>query len=273
MSESRKRTRSQQGGLQADDSRQFYVGGGGGGGGRPRRRQKKHRRGGGGRGRDQEGEASLGVMRRENERKTELHYGSKPGSTSVPRTVPPAPENTTSYLMRHNPLAPDDMPFEMIDRIKENKKHSQWTSGYESIGEDIAECPGFQFYGSNLGLIQKLAKPSDVDEETSMHGVLSGDGAETIDSIRGFKLVPYDSDGEADRDHATSERRLKNVLDEQTAYTMQLEDENMDLREKVYLLQAELEEARATLRRAGVAHGSDSDGGGDATEDSGTKFR
>lgn len=182
----------------------------------------------------------LEELRRKNAAKTRRYYGGNgrlldtPGS--VPRTAPRAPENTNSFLMGSR-----DTP-----EITAWERGPNWTSGYQTLDEDAAALGAqLDFFGTNEGLITKRDSPAFSSDNES-----ESDGNESEpEDLHGFQLQI--DDDEADR---TIPRHIKARLEEQTSYIATLEEENLNLRERIFLLQQQLNENNGVEDEPQVDH-------------------
>lgn len=195
------------------------------------------------------GTPSLASLHRDNRRKTRKffrghseHRPSAPDNRApvsnarTPNTVPRAPVNSNSFLM----LAREYTPSRSLVSSQQERPQfhaitpnplvpgTAWKNGFGTIDQEAAmlgEAAGIDFFGTNDGLITKKGgvvddDVSDEDPDLEMHG---------------FELHMDDEDDNTDR--AAQAR-----IEEQTAYINQLEEENMNLREKIYLFEQEARE-------------------------------
>eukprot|EP00195_Chlamydomonas_chlamydogama_P013519 CAMPEP_0202890332 /NCGR_PEP_ID=MMETSP1392-20130828/778_1 /ASSEMBLY_ACC=CAM_ASM_000868 /TAXON_ID=225041 /ORGANISM="Chlamydomonas chlamydogama, Strain SAG 11-48b" /LENGTH=316 /DNA_ID=CAMNT_0049573881 /DNA_START=29 /DNA_END=979 /DNA_ORIENTATION=+ len=175
---------------------------------------------------------NLSQLRQENKRKARRHFKGAFGRTphwSVPR----APENNTSYLITapgSSLISPAQNGFHAVTP-NPFLPGTAWKNGYGTMDKEAAEmgaAAGIDMFGSNAGLITT----TEVDGDEHGEGNLSDE--EQRDPF-GFELHVDDENGESSLPAAVRQR-----MDEQTAYICQLEENNLKLQERVYLLEQQL---------------------------------
>eukprot|EP00898_Chlorokybus_atmophyticus_P008786 jgi/Chlat1/8909/Chrsp92S08221 len=212
--------------------------------GHPQQRNWHNRKGKGNikrHGKPVEAMPSLQAMQAANRAKTMQHFAKQhatPKETpgSVPRTVPRAPQNTTSFIMRsnvlgiHAPLTSPITPSVWQPLSIRHDYDNEWTSGYEGLQDDVAGLD-IDLHGTMQGKIRKRGD-EDVGSspDDSRHQVYSDNdfGSDEPGDYHGFELVQSDIP----------------VMQEQSRRIEALEEDNLTLRERVYLLEQELREMK-----------------------------
>lgn len=176
---------------------------------------------------------NLAQLRRDNKRKTRKYFrgffNNGPGYT--PRTVPPAPDNTNSFLMSASGISPG--PEGRFHAVTPNpfRPGYAWKNSYGTMDKEAAElgvAAGIDFYGSNFGLITKQETADEDDRDYS-----ETDPEDT----HGFAL-------HVDEELEALPPLLKLRFQEQEAELAELREENLNLRERLFLLEQELAQRR-----------------------------
>lgn len=163
---------------------------------------------------------------------------------TTPRTVPRAPENTTSFLIEEHRSSPNQQLALAHEQQLGNL--GNWT-GNGLLDEDAALLGAdLDFFGTNEGLIRPTRRESPAH---SHDGESDFSSDETSDDEDGDNVVPgYELHFAQQPGNVAEVRELPSAvvarLEEQATYIAQLEDENLNLRERVFLLQQELQDLR-----------------------------
>ncbi|PNW85737.1 hypothetical protein CHLRE_03g207500v5 [Chlamydomonas reinhardtii] len=230
--------------------------------GRPQHQYKAHH--GHKRHRGQDGAPRLQELRSDNAKKARAHYQEIPDTPGVPRSVPRAPNNNDGIL-----LAPGSTQLlPPGSHISEGTLHAVtpsalpggeaqlWKNSYGNADKEavaLAAAAGLDFLGSFYG--------AGDDDLTGDEFDLGGgsdhdtDAAAAADGGVGGDVPPPTHDEEAT--YPASARR---TIAAQSATIAELEEENLTLREKIYLLETQLREAQtAVLQRVPSGHSGDAD--------------
>ena len=189
-----------------------------------------------------------------------FHHPKKKFNT---RFAPYAPRNTTSFLIRAKksggiasmvspcPVTPAVLPTPIFSPSRE-------------VLVDMAkEEWGVDGYGSMKGLIRlrsgsPKADEDDEDDEDGDGGVGGGSGGASSDSdveervevekrldhdLSRFEMIYPNSGGGDELSSA-----LENRVDEQDSHIAQLEEENLTLKERIFLMEREMEELRRRVQ-------------------------
>lgn len=186
---------------------------------------------------------NLAQLRRDNRRKAKKYFrGSGDNPRSAPRTVPPAPDNTNSFLMCAPGASPGpEGPFHAVTPNPFRPGYA-WKNSYGTMDKEAAElgvAAGIDFFGSNDGLITKSDAPDEEERDYS-----ETDPEDT----HGFAL-------HVEEELAALPPHLRFKFQEQEQHIAELREENLNLRERLFLLEQEMSE----LRKLAIAPGTDLD--------------
>lgn len=216
-------------------------------------------------------------LRRQNRQNAEsyFHSSKKFRKEPQPASVPEAPRNTTSFIMRANKLG---INAPVVSPALPISSPSPWASGTagEQLVEEALELR-VDPYGSMNGCI-RLKSPdlgssggSDKDGSSGeSHGTTSSDSVEQVHQVdshqevasrpeqgeereerkehgwHNFEMLysPERSDGEG----KNGNRFLRARIEEQETEIAHLQEENMTLRERIFLLEQEMKETKRRAR-------------------------
>ncbi|XP_057774744.1 uncharacterized protein LOC130993724 [Salvia miltiorrhiza] len=177
------------------------------------------------------------------------------------RSAPFAPRNTTSFLIRakrSGGIAPVVSPFPVTPSVLPTPILSPST---EVLGNMAKEEWGVDGYGSMKGLI-RLRSIGHEDEEEDEGGSSESDMEEHVEverrldhDLSRFEMIYDPNSGNAGgMEHHNI---LENRVDDQDSHIAQLEEENLNLKERLFLMEGELGDLRRRLllleRRGGRA--------------------
>lgn len=197
-----------------------------------------------------------------------------------PRFAPYAPRNTTSFLIRAKksggitslvspyPVTPAVLPTPIFSPSRED------------LVDTAKEEWGVNGYGTMNGLIRLRSLGHEAEEEEEGGGGTSdSDVEERVEverrldhDLSRFEMI-YPNDG-----GEMGNNKMENRVDEQDRYIGRVEEENLTLKERLFLMERELEDMRRRVlvlemhRRRGrengeeevvSENGSDNEGGGD----------
>ena len=164
------------------------------------------------------------------------------------RFAPYAPRNTTSYIIRAKksggiaslvspcPVTPAVLPTPILSPSR------------EMLGDMAKEEWGVDGYGSMKGLIRLRDVHDDEDDEDGGGGSSDSDVEEHVEverrldhDLSRFEMI-YPNYGGGDYNNA-----LENRVDDQDSHIAQLEEENLTLRERLFLMERELGDVRRRL--------------------------
>ncbi|KAG2425871.1 hypothetical protein HYH02_014935 [Chlamydomonas schloesseri] len=227
--------------------------------------------------RGHDGAPRLQELRQDNAKKARAHYQEIPDTPGVPRSVPRAPNNNDGIL-----LAPGSTQLlPPGSHISEGALHAVtpsavpggeaqlWKNSYGNADKEmvqLAAAAGLDFLGSFYGA-------GDDDDLTGDEFEVGGgsdhdtDAAPAADGAAGGDVPPPTHDEEASYP-ASARRKLAAA----SATIAELEEENLTLREKIYLLETQLREAQqaALLQRMPSGHSGDVDSEAAAADDPAT---
>lgn len=167
------------------------------------------------------------------------------------RSAPYAPRNTTSFIIRAKkaggiaslvspcPVTPAVLPTPVL------------SPSTEVLGDMAKEEWGVDGYGTMNGLI-RLRDEAEVNEEEEEEGGGSSDSdvEEHVEverrldhDLSRFEMI-YPNSGGLDYNHV-----LENRVDDRDAHILQLEEENLTLKEKLFLMGREMEDLKRRLLR------------------------
>eukprot|EP00887_Chlorella_sp_A99_P003996 scaffold11.g3996.t1 len=159
--------------------------------------------------------------------------GWRRGQGPTPRTVPPAPGHDAARFPFANsdplltPAAPGGGAAE--------------PAALDKLAEDGLNVPRLDMYGTNEGMLFQDGPGSPYSSELS-EGELASDGE--------------GDEGEAGQGDGDVPRHVRRRLAEQEAIIAELEDENLRLRERVDMMQQEIDELRGRRHEAGDSDGA-----------------
>ncbi|XP_004497374.1 uncharacterized protein [Cicer arietinum] len=165
-----------------------------------------------------------------------------------PRFAPYAPRNTTSFIIRAKksggiaslvspcPVTPAVLPTPILSPSR------------EMLGDMAKEEWGVDGYGSMKGLIRLRDVHDDEDEEDGGGGSSESDVEEHVEverrldhDLSRFEMI-YPNYGGGEYNNV-----LENRVDDQDSHIAQLEEENLTLRERLFLMERELGDLRRRL--------------------------
>ncbi|XP_078442304.1 PRLI-interacting factor [Wolffia australiana] len=165
------------------------------------------------------------------------------------RFAPYAPRNTTSFIMRAKksggitttispcPVTPATLPTPTIHPSR------------EQLGDMAKEEWGVDGYGSMKGLIRLRSPTGDEDDEAD-------DGSSESD-VEEHAEVERRLDHDLSRFEMVYPYLLEHRVDDQDAHIAQLEEENLTLKERLFLMETELADLRRRLRALETVSGPD----------------
>ncbi|GAU37032.1 hypothetical protein TSUD_207380 [Trifolium subterraneum] len=164
------------------------------------------------------------------------------------RFAPYAPRNTTSFIIRAKksggiaslvspyPVTPAVLPTPILSPSR------------EMLGDMAKEEWGVDGYGSMKGLIRLRDNHDDEDEEDGGGGSSESDVEEHVEverrldhDLSRFEMI-YPNYGGGDYNNV-----LENRVDDQDSHIAQLEEENLTLRERLFLMERELGDLRRRM--------------------------
>lgn len=186
---------------------------------------------------------ALTELQRQNRVKARRFYPKK--KHMAREAAPTAPRNTTSFIIRA-------------------KKAGGIPSLVSPCPVTPAILPTPKFSPSREGLVDMVKEEWGVDGYGSMKGLIRlrpGGGADEIyeDAEEGSSETDADSDGDVEEQHLEVERRLdhdlsrfemvypnllENRVDDQDTHIAQLEEENLEIKGRMFLLEREMGELR-----------------------------
>lgn len=203
------------------------------------------------------GPANLHKLRMENKKKTRRYFKGSFGRTPR-RTVPRAPSHSPSVLLSApGSVLPSPMCGPGFHAMTPNpfKPGTAWKNGLGTVDKeaaDIGKTMGIDMFGSNAGLLVSKEKDKlDSDQEGDAEG-----GGSDLEDPFGFDLE-FGQECEGTVPASTRAR-----IDEQQAYIAQLEEQNMNLQEKLYLAEQQVRELQARLEGSSKPQGSSDDNQG-----------
>ncbi|WCJ32418.1 PRLI-interacting factor putative [Euphorbia peplus] len=207
---------------------------------------------------------SLNDLQTQNRMKARKYYHPKKKFNN--RFAPYAPRNTTSFIIRAKkaggiaslvspcPVTPAVLPTPMFSPSR------------EVLGDMAKEEWGVDGYGSMKGLI-RLRSPGnghEDDEEEEGNGSSESDVEEHVEverrldhDLSRFEMI-YPNYGGVGVDYSYN-NVLENRVDDQDSHIAQLEEENLTLKERLFLMERELGDLRRRMqfleRQHGHGHG------------------
>ncbi|KAG2300085.1 hypothetical protein Bca4012_011664 [Brassica carinata] len=198
---------------------------------------------------------ALNELQSQNRLKTRKFYPKKKyGGANNNRYVPYAPRNTTSFIIRAkksggiaelvspSPVTPAVLPTPMFSPSR------------EVLGDMAKEEWGVDGYGSMKGLIRLRSdghelEPYDDDEEDE-GGSSESDVEEHVEverrldhDLSRFEMIYPSYGGGSEYNNV-----LENRVDDQDSHIAQLEEENLTLKERLFLMERELGDLRRRLQ-------------------------
>ncbi|CAN6993325.1 unnamed protein product [Brassica oleracea var. botrytis] len=192
----------------------------------------------------------LNELQTQNRLKTKKFYPKKKygnNNNNNNRYVPYAPRNTTSFIIRAKksagiadlvspcPVTPAVLPTPMFSPSR------------EVLGDMAKEEWGVDGYGSMKGLIR--LRPDGNDDDDDEGGSSESDVEEHVEverrldhDLSRFEMI-YPSCGGSDYNNV-----LENRVDDQDSHIAQLEEENLTLKERLFLMERELGDLRRRLQ-------------------------
>ncbi|GAV74734.1 hypothetical protein CFOL_v3_18214 [Cephalotus follicularis] len=183
--------------------------------------------------------------------------GGGPGGGYNNRFAPYAPRNTTSFIIRAKkaggiaslvspcPVTPAVLPTPIFSPSR------------EVLGDMAKEEWGVDGYGSMKGLIRlrspghEVVEGHDEDEDEEGNGSSESDVEEHVEverrldhDLSRFEMI-YPSYGGGGGDYNNV---LENRVDDQDSHIAQLEEENLTLKERLFLMESELSDLRRRLQ-------------------------
>ncbi|KAJ0266419.1 hypothetical protein HA466_0004330 [Hirschfeldia incana] len=204
---------------------------------------------------------ALNELQSQNRAKTRKFYPKKKqyganNNNNNNRYVPYAPRNTTSFIIRAkksggiaelvspSPVTPAVLPTPMFSPSR------------EVLGDMAKEEWGVDGYGSMKGLIRLRSdghelEPYDDDEEEDGDGSSESDVEEHVEverrldhDLSRFEMIyPSSYGGGSEYNNV-----LENRVDDQDSHIAQLEEENLTLKERLFLMERELGDLRRRLQ-------------------------
>ena len=165
------------------------------------------------------------------------------------RFAPYAPRNTTSFIIRAKKsggIAPTISPAPVTPAILPTPTFSP---SREVLGDLAKEEWGVDGYGSMKGLI-RLRSPRNEEEDID-EGSSESDVEEHVEverrldhDLSRFVMVYPNSNEE----HGAAAYLLENRVDDQDAHIAHLEEENLTLKDRLFLMERELADLRGRLQ-------------------------
>jgi hypothetical protein len=207
----------------------------------------------------------LTELQQQNRLKTKRFYPRKLRATPV---LPRAPRNTSSFIMRGkrpggltslvSPVTPAILPTPVLSPAPRYR---------EGIVDEVKKVWGVDGYGSMNGLI-RLRSVEDGERDDcggtgESESEFEQDSVQQLDQriehgLSRFEILYPSPSGARDDNKQSPEVRVEELEN----YVAQLEDENLSLKENLFLMQQELTETRRRLRsQEGGDYGSDENAG------------
>ncbi|CAN0864466.1 hypothetical protein LINGRAHAP2_LOCUS8961 [Linum grandiflorum] len=218
---------------------------------------------------------SLNELQNQNRMKTQKHYHHSKKKYNN-RYAPYAPRNSTSFIIRAKksggiaslvspcPVTPAVLPTPDI--------HIQ---PMEVLGDVAKEEWGVDGYGSMKGLI-RLRSPGhelDEDEDDESSGSSESDVEEHVEverrldhDLSRFEMIYPSNAGGGGGGEYSFNNVLENRVDDQDTHIAHLEEENLTLKERMFLVETELDDLRRRLLLLETQHHGRGGGGGGMEE-------
>ncbi|CAG7910827.1 unnamed protein product [Brassica rapa] len=197
---------------------------------------------------------ALNELQSQNRLKTRKFYPKKKYGANSNRHVPYAPRNTTSFIIRAkksggiaelvspSPVTPAVLPTPMFSPSR------------EVLGDMAKEEWGVDGYGSMKGLIRLRSDGHDLepydDEDEDEGGSSESDVEEHVEverrldhDLSRFEMIYPSYGGGSEYNNV-----LENRVDDQDSHIAQLEEENLTLKERLFLMERELGDLRRRLQ-------------------------
>ncbi|GIL74893.1 hypothetical protein Vretimale_2523 [Volvox reticuliferus] len=212
-----------------------------------------------------QGQPSLHQLRAVNLKKTRRHFqGSWEAPESTPRIAPRAPDNRHGYLLSvGSGTLPSNSPgflHTLTPSAIPGSEQQLWKNSYGTADKEAVQlgaAAGLDFLGSFFDDSLSL----DIDDDFDMlprngdSENKGGVGADAPDADQ--PPLTYDEE-------ASYPPQAKRKLASQAAYIAQLEEQQLTLKERIFLLEQELAEAR---RQRAASPSGHSDGVDDASDE------
>ncbi|CAN6806303.1 unnamed protein product [Brassica oleracea] len=192
---------------------------------------------------------TLNELQSQNRLKTKKFYPKKKYGNSNNRYVPYAPRNTTSFIIRAKKsggIAELVSPCPVTPAILQTPMFSP---SREVLGDMAKEEWGVDGYGSMKGLIRLRSDGHDDDEDEDEGGSSESDVEEHVEverrldhDLSRFEMI-YPSYGGYEYNNV-----LESRVDDQDSHIAQLEEENLTLKERLFLMERELGDLRRRLQ-------------------------
>ncbi|CAN8252395.1 unnamed protein product [Cochlearia groenlandica] len=197
---------------------------------------------------------ALNELQSQNRLKTRKFYPKKKygggGGGGGNRYVPYAPRNTTSFIIRAKksggiaelvspcPVTPAVLPTPMFSPSR------------EVLGDMAKEEWGVDGYGSMKGLIRLRSDGHEEEEDDEEGGSSESDVEEHVEverrldhDLSRFEMIYPNYGGSSEYNNV-----LENRVDDQDSHISQLEEENLTLKERLFLMERELGDMRRRLQ-------------------------
>jgi len=193
---------------------------------------------------------SLRHLQNENKARTRRYFAGGNFGTPGPWNAPEAPKHSQTYVFpspmpgsaRASPALPAlGLHYSTpVADFASTEKGGYWRNGYASgIGQEEAEAgaaAGIDLFGTNEGIIS-LGSYDSMEESTS---------DDDPDDFFGFDeaeaLQRLSTSGNATGEACINDSEMRRKMDEQAAYVCQLEETNLKLQEKIWLLENRVKE-------------------------------
>ncbi|KAJ8770828.1 hypothetical protein K2173_021743 [Erythroxylum novogranatense] len=198
---------------------------------------------------------SLNELQAQNQMKARNFYHPKKKFNN--RFAPYAPRNTTSYIIRAKksggiaslvspcPVTPAVLPTPILSPSR------------EMLGDMVKEEWGVDGYGSMKGLIRLRSSGNEAEEEEEGeegNGSSESDVEEHVEverrldhDLSRFEMI-YPSYGGGVEYNYSCNNVLENRVDDQDSHIIQLEEENLTLKERLFLMEREMKDLRRRLQ-------------------------
>ncbi|KAJ0261226.1 hypothetical protein HA466_0043880 [Hirschfeldia incana] len=193
---------------------------------------------------------TLNELQSQNRLKTKKFYPKKKyGGNNNNRYVPYAPRNTTSFIIRAKKsggIAELVSPCAVTPAILQTPMFSP---SREVLGDMAKEEWGVDGYGSMKGLIRLRSDGNDDEDEEGSSG---SDVEEHVEverrldhDLSRFEMIYPSYGGGVGSEYNNV---LENRVDDQDSHIAQLEEENLTLKERLFLMERELGDLRRRLQ-------------------------
>ncbi|KAJ8760164.1 hypothetical protein K2173_011020 [Erythroxylum novogranatense] len=206
---------------------------------------------------------SLNELQAQNRMKARKYYYNPNKKKYNNRFAPYAPRNTTSFIIRAKrsggiaslvspcPVTPAVLPTPII------------SPSTEVLGDMAKEEWGVDGYGSMKGLIRLRSPGNEEEEEEEGNGSSESDVEEHVEverrldhDLSRFEMIypSYGGVGVGEYNYSYN-NVLENRVDDQDSHIAQLEEENLTLKERLFLMERELGDLRRRLLFLEGQHG------------------